>query len=98
MQCPDGHWFTFPGPCPYGDCGYKPEEPSPPPAPRRENFDRPVSDLVVDERDLLAAMPTERVREVHRPGIAEARRALAEAEHRKSLDAETRERISGGCS
>ena len=36
VQCPDGHWFTSPGPCPYQDCGYVPVEP--PGAVRRAGF------------------------------------------------------------
>lgn len=92
IQCPDGDWFDPAGPCPR--CEYQPPEPEPVPPVPRENFDRHVANV---DRDALAVMPTERVREVHRPGIADARRALAEAEHRKGLDPETRERIAGGC-
>lgn len=77
-QCPDGHWFTFPGPCPYNDCGYKPEDIPPPPPARRD-----VEDQVTRiDRDALAVAPPER-EQSHREGFAAARRALAEAAWRK---------------
>jgi len=104
VECSEGHWFDTVehDACPHLDagepCGWRAPEPEPVPPPRRESFDRHVADTTIADRDALAVMPTERVREVHRPGIAEARRALAEAEHRKGLDRETRERICGACS
>lgn len=102
LRCPlcDGYFDPDLGECSNLDgrepCGYRPPDPEPvPPAPR-ENFDRHVADTTLDDRDALAVMPTERVREVHRPGIAEARRALAEAAHRKSLPKQTRDLVLAG--
>ena len=83
VQCGDGHWFTYPGPCPYGPpgdpCGYVPPDPELPPPRVRESFDRQVSTV---DRDALRVMPDERER-VHVEGFAAARAALAEAEFRK---------------
>ena len=79
-QCPDGHWFEFPGPCPYQDCGYKPED-VPPPPPQRREVEEQVTKV---DREALRVMPDVRVAEVHADGFAAARRALAEAEWRKT--------------
>ena len=79
IQCGDGHWFTYPGPCPYGPpgdpCGYVPPEPEPAPPPIRENFDRQVA---APDRDALRVMPDE-LGPVHARGFAATRRELAEA-------------------
>ena len=83
VQCGDGHWFTFPGPCPYGTpgdpCGYVPPDPEPPPPRVRESFDAQVA---APDRDALRVMADE-LGPVHADGFAAARAALAEATYRK---------------
>ena len=84
VQCPESHWFEFPGPCPYGPpgdpCGYVPPPPEEPPPPIRENYDRQVA---APDRDALRVMDDD-LGPVHADGFAAARKALAEAEFRKN--------------
>lgn len=89
VQCPDSHYFEWPGPCPYGPpgdpCGYVPPDPEPPPPRVRESFDRQVA---APDRDALRVMADE-LGPVHADGFAAARRALAEATYRKKTKGET---------
>ena len=88
VQCPDSHYFEWPGPCPYGPpgdpCGYVPPPPEEPPPPIRENYDRQVA---APDRDALRVMPDDRITDVHASGFAAARAALAEATYRKKQEA-----------
>ena len=83
VQCPDSHYFEWPGPCPYGPpgdpCGYVPPDPEPPPPRVRESFDRQVSTV---DRDALRVMPDERL-ELAADWFRQLRAELAEAEYRK---------------
>ena len=77
VQCPEGTWFSG-DECP--KCEWTPPEPEPPPPARRE-----VEEQVTKvDRDALRVMPDARVAEVHADGFAAARKALAEAEWRKT--------------
>ena len=89
-QCPDGHWFSWPGPCPYQDCGYVPED-IPPPPPARREVEEQVARV---DRDALRVMPDDRIAEVHADGFAAARKALAEAEFRKRHAKETADDVA----
>lgn len=87
-QCPRcERRFTPPGPCQHIDpdtgqvCGY---ELDPPPPLRRKRA--VVGQVAMPDRDALARLDDDQV-DTHRTGIADARRALAEAEFRKQLPA-----------